>query len=145
MSTNYTITHIQQFISSQLGCDLALVTADADIVYDLGCVDFALDEFIADYRTKFGVNMEDYRWYFHTNVVSGDTSALGKILFKPLPNSVKHIPITAKILCESANVGKWLIWYPEHTVPRRRFDAYIQASIIFIFIVAILYTCAALR
>ena len=144
MSTNYTIADIQEFISTQLGCDLGLVTADADIVYDLGCVDFALDEFIAAYRSKFGVDMEDYRWYFHTNVVSGDTSALGKILFKPLPNAVKHIPITAKILWESAINGKWNIWYPEHTVPRRRFDAYIQASIIFIFIVAILYTCMTL-
>jgi hypothetical protein len=144
MSTNYTIADIQEFISTQLGCDLGLVTADADIVYDLGCVDFALDEFIAAYRSKFGVDMEDYRWYFHTNVVSGDTSALGKILFKPLPNAVKHIPITAKILWESAINGKWNIWYPEHTVPRRRFDAYIQASIIFIFIVAILYTCMAI-
>ena len=144
MSTNYTIADIQEFISTQLGCDLGLVTADADIVYDLGCVDFALDEFIAAYRSKFGVNMEDYRWYFHTNVVSGDTSALGKMLFKPAPNAVKHIPITAKILWESAINGKWNIWYPEHTVPRRRFDAYIQASIIFIFIVAILYTCMTL-
>ena len=144
MSTNYTIADIQEFISTQLGCDLGLVTTDADIVYDLGCVDFALDEFIAAYRSKFGVNMEDYRWYFHTNVVSGDTSALGKMLFKPAPNAVKHIPITAKILWESAINGKWNIWYPEHTVPRRRFDAYIQASIIFIFIVAILYTCMTL-
>ena len=144
MSTNYSFADIQQFISTQLGCDLSLVTADADIVYDLGCVDFALDEFIAAYRSKFGVNMEDYRWYFHTNVVSGDTSALGKMLFKPAPNAVKHIPITAKILWESAINGKWNIWHPEHTVPRRRFDAYIQASIIFIFIVAILYTCMTL-
>ena len=141
MSTNYSIADIQHFISTQLGCDLSLVTADADIVYDLDCVDFSLDEFIAAYRTKFGVNTEDYRWYFHTNVVSGDTSALGKMLFKPSPNSVKHIPITAEILWESANKGKWVIWYPEHTVPRRRFDAYIQASIIFIFIMAMLYTC----
>ena len=141
MSTNYSIADIQQFISTQLGCDLALVTDDADIVYDLGCVDFALDEFIAAYRSKFGVNMEDYRWYFHTNVVSGDTSTLGKILFKPLPNAVKHIPITAKTLWESASVGKWVIWYPEHTVPRRRFDTYFQASMVFIFIVSILYTC----
>jgi hypothetical protein len=141
MSTNYSIADIQHFISTQLSCELTLVTADADIVYELDCVDFALDEFIAAYRTKFGVNMDDYHWYFHTNVVSGDTSALGKMLFKPTPNAVKHIPITAKILCESANVGKWLISYPEHTVPRRRFDAYIQASIILIFIMAILYTC----
>ena len=145
MSTTASINEIKQFIATQLNCDLALVTDDADIVYDLDCVDFALDEFIAAYRSKFGVNMEDYRWYFHTNVVSGDTSALGKMLFKPVPNAVKHIPITAKILWESASVGKWVIWYPEHTVPRRRFDAYIQASIIFIFIVAMLYTCIALR
>jgi hypothetical protein len=144
MSTNYSITEIQQFISTQLGCDLSLVTTDADIVYDLDCVDFALDDFIATYRSKFGVNMEDYRWYFHTNVVSGDTSALGKMLFKPTPNAVKHIPITAKILWESANVGKWLISYPEHTVPRRRFDAYIQATILLIFIVVVLYTCMAI-
>ena len=144
MSTTASINEIKQLISTQLGCDLALVTDDADIVYDLDCVDFALDEFIAAYRSKFGVNMEDYRWYFHTNVVSGDTSALGKMLFKTAPNAVKHIPITAKILWESASVGKWVIWYPEHTVPRRRFDAYIQASIIFIFIVLMLYTCMAI-
>jgi len=145
MSTQYSIIDIQQFIATQLGCDLALVTEDADIVYDLDCVDFALDEFVAAYRTKFGVNMEDYRWYFHTNVVSGDTSAIGKMLFKTPPNAVKHIPITPQILWESANQGKWVIWYPEHTVPRRRFDAYIQLSILFIFIIAILYTCMAWR
>ena len=144
MGTKYSITDIQQFISTQLVCDLALVTADADIVYDLDCVDFALDEFIAAYRSKFGVNMDNYLWYFHTNVVSGDTSALGKMLFKPAPNAVKHIPITAKILWESACLGKWVIWYPEHTVPRRRFDAYIYGAILFIFIVAILYTCMAI-
>ena len=144
MSTNYSITDIQQFIATQLGCDLALVTADADIVYDLDCVDSALDEFIAAFRTKFGVNMEEYRWYFHTNVVSGDTSALGKMVFKPKPNAVKHIHITAKILWESASVGKWVIWYPEHTVPKRRFDAYIQATILLIFIVVVVYSCMAI-
>ena len=145
MSTTASLNDIKQFIATQLNCDLASVTDDADIVYDLDCVDFALDEFIAAYRTKYGVNMQDYRWYFHTNVVSGDTSSLGKMLFKPSPNAVKHIPITPKILWESASNGKWNIWYPEHTVPRRRFDVYIQATIIFIFILAIFYTCAALR
>ncbi|MEX1202227.1 MAG: DUF1493 family protein [Ferruginibacter sp.] len=145
MSTQYSITDIQQFIATQLRCDLALVTEEADIIYDLNCVNLSLDEFIAAYRMKFDVNMEDYRWYFHTNVVSGDTSTIGKILFKTPPNAVKHIPITPKVLWESANQGKWLIWYPEHTVPRRRFDAYIQLSILFIFIIAVLYTCMAWR
>lgn len=60
--------------------------------------------------------------------------------FIPPPNErVAEIPITVGMLKQFAETGKWVIDYPAHSVPRRRWDvALIWMCLVF---AAFLVTC----
>ena len=76
-------------------------------------------EFMEKYSEAFSVNLDDYRWYFH----NGEEGwGLGAILFKPPYRRVCHIPITIETLANSASLGKWTTNYPEHELPKHRYD-----------------------
>ena len=107
-----------------------------DIISDLGVWGDDLDELIFEYSKAFMVDMESYIWYFHTEEEGNN---IGAIFFKTPYQLVKHIPITPNLLLESANEGKWLIVYPEHAIPNRRYD--ILINYIFILLLIIVAVC----
>ncbi len=137
----YSIDNIKSFIVDKTGCKENEVTSTCDIVNDLGCSGDDFHELIDEYATKFNVKMENYLWYFHTDE-EGHSNSIGRIFFKAPYERVKQIPVTPTLLLESANAGKWLFIYPEHSLPKRRYDILINQILIVLLIVFVIYKCA---
>jgi hypothetical protein len=105
------------------------ITLQTDIFLDLGIVGDEFEDMIDSYAKKFYVDMTGYLWYFHTNEEGADHS-LGGSFFRATYERVTRIPVTPKMLFEIANKGKWEIKYPEHTIPKRRYDLLIDNILI---------------
>jgi flavin-dependent dehydrogenase len=82
---------------------------NGDVFHDL------MDEF----AEKYAVDMTGYLWYFHTNE---EGINIGAIFFAPPDRQVKRIPVTPALLADFARKKKWDITYPEHRLPKRRYD-----------------------
>ena len=80
--------------------------------------------------------MKSYLWYFHTNE---EGQNLGGSLFKAPNERVERIPVTPKMLYEFAKSNKWDINYPEHTLPKRRYDLYFNTTIGVILIIILIW------
>ncbi|MEJ8819065.1 DUF1493 family protein [Lacibacter sp. H407] len=142
VEANYSFKNIQDLVVSKTGCNEEDVTLDCDIVDDLGCVGDDLDELLSEYSSRFNVQMDSYLWYFH----SEDEAHLGNIgrhFFKPPYERVLHIPVTPRMLLQSAKEGKWLVAYPEHTLPKRRYDVFISWGIGLVVILFSFFTCSS--
>ena len=94
---------------------------DTDI-FSLGIYGDDMDEFIGSYHKKYNVNFDNYLWYFHNEEEISNNFSIGKIFFKPPYDSVERIPITPEILTKFANTKVWEIDYPEHQLPKYRYD-----------------------
>lgn len=134
----YALEDIIEFIKEQTA--RREVNADDDLFNDLGIAGDDHDEFMQAYSKKFNVDMSSYLWYFHTNE-EGSTSSIRSNFFKPPNERVKHISITPEMLLEFAKKGKWVITYPEHTLPKPRYDILITYSIGFVIIAYLIYSC----
>ena len=134
----YFLEDIMKFIIDKTGCTKEDVNDESDLVNDLGCSGDDFHELIDEYAKKFNVDMTSYLWYFH-----GDEEGqnIGALFFKPPYKRVKHIPLTPSILLACANQGKWTVIYPEHKLPKRRYDILINVLLILVYITVILYKC----
>ena len=101
---------------------------DTDI-FSLGIYGDDMDEFLGIYHKKYGVNFDNFLWYFHNEEEIGSNFSIGKIFFKPPYDSVERIPITPEILTKFANTKVWEIDYPEHQLPKYRYDVLIDQII----------------
>ncbi|WP_213190211.1 DUF1493 family protein [Cloacibacterium caeni] len=101
---------------------------DTDI-FSLGIYGDDMDEFLGSYHKKYGVNFDNYLWYFHNEEEISNNFSIGKIFFKPPYDSVERIPITPEILTKFANTKVWEIYYPEHQLPKYRYDVLIDQII----------------
>lgn len=137
----YNIQAIFSFLEDKIGCDREELAMSSDIVKDLGCYGDDLDEFMEEYSKQFQVDIAEYRWYFH-NTEEGHGNSIGRLMFKSPPEKVKRIPITPFILLLSANKGKWAMFYPEHKLPKRRYDIWVNRLLVLIFIAFLVYKCA---
>ena len=140
-TTKHSIEVIKRFIVDKTGCEYDEVKVDADIDHDLGCTGDDFHELINEYSDKFNVNMESYLWYFHT-YDEGHSNSIGRVFFKTPYERVKHIAVTPNVLLESARTGKWTIEYPEHKLPKRRYDILINEVVVVLFIIFIIYKCS---
>lgn len=114
----YHLEDIYEFLKKHLYDEP--VKADSDIFDDFGCVGDDFHELIDDYARTFNVDMSSYLWYFH-----GDEEGNGFFslqIVDPPYKRVKRIPVTPTMLLEFANAGRWEITYPEHILPKRRYD-----------------------
>ena len=94
---------------------------DTDI-FSLGIYGDDMDEFLGSYHKKYNVNFDNYLWYFHNEEEINNNFSIGKIFFKPPYDSVERIPITPEILTKFANTKVWEIDYPEHQLPKYRYE-----------------------
>lgn len=101
---------------------------DTDI-FSLGVCGDDMDEFLGSYHKKYNVNFDNYLWYFHNEEEISNNFSIGKIFFKPPYYSVERIPITPEILTKFANTKVWEIDYPEHQIPKFRYDVLIDQII----------------
>jgi len=80
-------------------------------------------ELMEAYRTRFGVDMSNYLWYFHHGE---EGSNLGALFFAPPNARVTRIPITLDVLADGIQHKHWPIQYPEHQLPKVRWDVWLQ-------------------
>ena len=120
-----TTNEIIDFVKENLGLDN--VTDNTDI-FDNRLFGDEFHELIEKFAETYSVDMTNYLWYFHAD--EGYFS-FGSLFFEPPNKRVNRIPVTPLLLTEFANKGKWNIEYPEHKIPKRRYDTLInQISVV---------------
>ena len=127
----YKLEDIINFLEKEISNSID-IKLNSDLENDLRITGDDVSELIYKYSIKFNVNMETYLWYFHHNEET--VGGLGAMIYKSPRKRVSHIPITPKILLESANAGYWKIKYPEHQIPKIRYDIVINYIISFVFL-----------
>jgi hypothetical protein len=132
----YVLDDIIEFIKEQTA--IKDVNPEDDLLNDLGCSGDDHHEFMAEYARKYKVDMNSYLWYFHADE---EGQNIGGTFFKPPYERIKHISITPLILLESANKGKWALNYPEHKLPKHRYDIFINQVLVSLLIAYIIYSC----
>lgn len=109
--------------------------SDSDIFKTLGIIGDDSDELMMKYHEKYNVNMDTFLWYFHYED-EASINSIGSLIYKTPDKLVKRIPLTPKMLTEFANTKIWNIEYPEHKLPKYRYD--MIASWIFLFFILLL-------
>jgi len=132
----YALDDIIKFIKEQTAVND--VNPNDDLLTDLGCSGDDHHEFMAEYAKRYKVDMNYYLWYFHADE---EGQNIGGTFFKSPYVRVNHIPVTPRILLEFANKGKWAMNYPEHELPKRRYDILINQVLVFLVIAFIIYSC----
>lgn len=118
----YTAEMLVDFVQEQ--CGVESFHPDSDIFIDAGIDGDDLHELIEAYVKRYGVDMKHYLWYFHWNEEGG--TSIGGALFSPPYQRVKRIPVTPAMLAAFANSGSWDVVYPEHKLPKYRYDIMIN-------------------
>ncbi len=124
------ITFVSEFTGSKK------VYAETDIFDDLGCVGDDFFDLMEKYSAQFSVDMSNYLWYFHSD--EEGWPSIGSEFFKPPYCRVERIPVTPAMLLDFANKGEWSVDYPEHTIPKIRWDVRINLMILIAVVVAII-------
>ena len=101
------------------------ITSETDVFRECGVSGDDCDELLHSFQEKYNVDMTEYLWYFH-HEEEGSWNSIGGSFFKSPNEQVKRIPITPKMLTEFANSKKWNVNYPEHKLPKHRYDIYIN-------------------
>lgn len=122
---------IIQFLKEETYEDV--ITSDTDIFNDCGVSGDDSHELIEKYHKKYNVDISNYLWYFHCDE-EGTTFITG-MFFKPPHKRVTRIPITPKMLTDFANSKIWKIDYPEHNLPKYRFDILINQFLFLIILI----------
>jgi acyl carrier protein len=133
---NTTVTDIFKFLSEELSISIEELNINSDINEDLGVDGDDFFELMEAFSKNFNVDISNYLWYFHHG--EEGLNIPGGIFFKPPYNRVNRIVITPKILLESANSRKWLIEYPEHNLPKKRYDILINQLLFGLFFILVL-------
>ena len=137
----YTFDAIKSFIVDTTSCDESEVSETCDLFNDLGCYGDDFHELIESYSQKFKVKMDNYLWYFHTEE-EGHSNSFGRLFFKAPYERVEHIAVTPALLLGFANQGEWLLKYPEHSLPKKRYDILVNQILLVLFILFVVYKCA---
>lgn len=130
---NYSTENLTEFIKDLAGTDK--VQNDSDIFGDIGMVGDDFHEMIERYASKYSVDLNGYLWYFHADE---EGQSPGGQFFPPPYESVNRIPVTPIMLADFANKGKWDIQYPEHQLPKKRYDLLFNQIIVGLFFAGLL-------
>ncbi|CAD5284775.1 MULTISPECIES: DUF1493 family protein [unclassified Imperialibacter] len=120
---------IRDFISNEP------INPNTDIFKDLWLVGDDFHELIEGYAKKFDVDMTSYLWYFHADEEGHNFP--GGLFSAPPYERVKRIPVTPELLLEFARTGLWNFPYPEHSIPKRRYDLLINSGFFWLIVVLI--------
>lgn len=112
--------------------------SNSDVFSEVGIDGDDCDEFLLKYAEKYAVDMSNFLWYFHYQD-EASVNGFGKLFFKNPHQRVKTVPITPKMLTDFANNKKWEIDYPQHKLPKYRYDLYINWIFILILIILIIF------
>jgi hypothetical protein len=124
-----TIENILDFVAEYSGKEK--LQESSDIEGELGVYADDWHDMIEKFGEKYQVDMTSYLWYFH----SGEEGfTIGGLFFKAPYERVERIPITPSDLLRIATKQKWDIEYPEHELPKRRYDLIIGTGVLVIVI-----------
>jgi hypothetical protein len=112
---------------------LDTITADTDI-FNEGISGDDFHELMDRYAKTYSIDMTNYLWYFHADE-EGGWNSLGQLFFDPPYIKVSRIPVTPALLANFAQKGKWNIEYPEHDIPKRRYDILLNQILLIGFVV----------
>lgn len=132
------ISDILNFLKEQTGSNL--VSENCDISNDLGIDGDDFDDLIIEFGKKYNVDISPCIWYFHS-AEEGSWNSIGGAFFKSPNNRVQHIPVTPLMLLEFVRAGKWNLQYPDHKIPKRRYDIIINQLLILALIIFMLIKC----
>ena len=122
------IADIYRFIQTELEVSETLLNLDTDLFEVLDLRADACADFMAKFAEKFNVELDNYLWYFHHGEAGLN---LGGYLFAPPYQRVERLAITPTMLREAATKKRWLLSYPDHEIPKRRWDMVINKMILF--------------
>lgn len=137
-SGSETYIQIVKFLVARTGCTAREIHGGTDLGMDLGVHGDDYVELMAEYSSRFDVDMAGYLWYFHHRE---EGSNLGGLFFRPPHRRVKYIPVTPEMLLKYALERRWNLEYPEHRVPKRRNDLVFNSVILVVFVIVVLYKC----
>ncbi|MEO1653574.1 MAG: DUF1493 family protein [Bacteroidota bacterium] len=118
-------TDIYDFLKEELG--LSQLSPQSDIFGELGVRGDDFDELMEKYQKQFKVNMDAYLWYFHSD--EEGLNFPGGLFFKPPYERVNRIPVNPELLVKFAQSGTWQLDYPEHQIPKWRYDILMNSLI----------------
>lgn len=112
------------------------LNSNSDVFAEVGVSGDDCNDLMITYQKKYQVDMSKYLWYFH-HEEEESWNTIGGSFFQRPNERVKRIPITPKMLTEFANSKKWNVDYPEHNLPKYRYDIIISWSFIILLIILI--------
>ncbi|HEX5051134.1 MAG TPA: DUF1493 family protein [Planctomycetota bacterium] len=95
------------------------LSAETDLFGDLKLLVPDLDELLHEFKDRFHVDLSAFLWYFHTDE---DVVSPGRLFFDAPQDRVTRIPLRLDLLYRAAELGRWPVDYPEHSLPPRRWD-----------------------
>lgn len=107
-------------------------SGDIDLFERFGIEGDDASDFMDDFGVWFGIDGENYRWYFHHRE---EGTNFGGLFFAPPYRRVQRIPITPEILIEAVETKKWPLRYPPHQVPTVRWDVRMNQLLIVVLVV----------
>ena len=96
---------------------------DEELFGALGIEGDDAGEFMDAFVARFEIDAAAYRWYFHH---ADEGWNFGGLFYKPIHSRFGRIPITVATLTEAVRAGCWPVAYPDHVVPKRRWDIVIN-------------------
>lgn len=124
-----TIENILDFVAEYSGKEK--LQESSDIEGELGVYADDWHDMIEKFGEIYQVDMTSYLWYFHSRE---EGFTIGSLFFKAPYERVERIPITPSALLRIATKQKWDIEYPEHELPKRRYDLIIGTGVLVIVI-----------
>ena len=122
------IAEIYRFIQEELEVPEALLNTNVDLFETFDIQADACADFMEKFAEKFKVDLSDYLWYFHHGEAGLN---IGGIIVAPPYKRVERLAITPDILRQAANKRRWKLQYPEHKIPKKRWDMVINKAILF--------------
>lgn len=105
---------------------------DVDICDDLGIDGDDFDELIYNFSKDYKIDVSEYLWYFHC---SEEGFSIGSLFYKSPDRRVKRIPITPLLLAECLSRKEWIVKYPQHDLPKYRYDIWIGNGVLIILLI----------
>ncbi|OKH18113.1 DUF1493 family protein [[Limnothrix rosea] IAM M-220] len=122
------IAEVYRFIQTELEVSETLLNPDTDLFQTFDLQADACNDFMKSFGEEFKVDLDNYLWYFHHGEAGLN---IGGFIFAPPYRRVERLAITPEILQKAATKKRWKLQYPDHDIPKKRWDMVINKAILF--------------
>lgn len=103
------------------------LSEQTDLCGEHGMCVFDLEDLLEEFAERFAVDLSGYLWYFHSDE---EGVSPGRWFFPAPQDRVTRIPLQLGLLYRAAELGRWPVEYPEHSLPARRWDTVINQCLV---------------